>query len=567
MFVATMVIVLVGSTIGLAQDQEIEKPEEPEIELTPAEAATREIGESLKIAEAQQALASAATIPDVASDRSDPLLRNDIVRFIGNEAVLTPVLRFVVNLEQRSGADPRTAERIEEQLQRFYEATGYDLARVRATVADDRIDVYIAEGRINKVVFKGVSTLRAVDLQFDFQLPAGVYNRYFVATEIRRLSEKYNFKAMEPEIVERSTGSATSLGKLLPGFRATDDTSVLQTMRTDYELHMRCRHPEGSGGTRFGLDVLLPYGLRARIGYGLRSAFLEGDRFDLDGSVSGDATQQFTRATGAATYVLPPVLASWLRPNFRIRSSLVSLSRSDIGLGKYLLTRNSASTRLGISFGRHFLFSLGAGIRHDDPFEIERTELTPPEIDSEHRVDPFGVLELRLDLQPSIMRRDQRHSLLARVHHYSPFEEPLTVGHIQYQKVFKIGYDDLYLRVRGHVLGGAATWRDEIGLGSKVIRVIPGSLSFAARLAEGGLEYRYSLVRDLLKVNVFAGGAVFDGLSLSGYDRDPTWTAAFGPGASAMILNVFGIDLYYAVGVNEFGDISGAVNFAIEKVY
>ena len=96
---------------------------------------------------------------------------------------------------------------------------------------------------------------------------------------------------------------------------------------------------------------------------------------------------------------------------------------------------------------------------------------------------------------------------------------------------------------------------------------MPTNESFAARIAQLGFEYRYSVFRDLLKVNVFVGGTLFDGLDYPGFDRNLTWATNFGPGLSALVLDHFGVDVYYAIGIGEVGKVVSAVNLSIRKVY
>lgn len=549
-----------------------EPEEEPPTVESAAKAASRSITEALRISEAQQALLAAADLPDFqpndASKRRNARL--DVVRFVGNEAVLSPVLHYVLNLSTRDRATGKTARKIERRLQQFYRSTGYDLARVQAVVADQRIDVYIAEGKLAKVVFRGVSTIRAIDLQFDFSLPARVYNRYLIASEIRRFKDEYNLQSLRPELIERvQPGEPVgALGRLLPGFRTRDDQAVINELSGEYELVMHCKTKRSTGGFGFGIDILLPYGLRGRVGYDLYDAVLDDDRLELETSVAGDATQLFTRATADMAYIMPPVVGTWLRPNFKLRTSLIRFTRSDIGLGSYLLTDSSGSARLGLQFFKGLLLSFGVGLRHDEPFDVERTDETPGDVTTESRVQSFGVSELDINFEPSIIRRDQKHELNLQFSYYGLFENlPLLIGSLNYQKVFKFGYDDFYVRARGYLIDDNTTWRDETGLGSDIIRVIASEQSFAARMVQLGFEYRFSLVRDILKANIFVGGAVFDGIDLEGFDRNTTWTTAFGPGISALLIDAFGVDLYYAVGVDERGNVVGAINFEIDKVY
>ncbi len=553
-----------------AESEEVS--EEPPSVVDVAAMASEAITESLRISEAQQALLVAADLPDLQPSDENRRRRTqlDVVRFVGNEAVLSPVLHYVLNLSSRDRATGKTAKKIEGMLQQFYRSTGYDLARVEAVVVDERIDVYIAEGRLAKVVFKGVSTIRAIDLQFDFSLPAKVYNRFLVASEIKHFKEKYGFLAVRPELIERvQPGEPVgALGRLLPGFRTQDDQAVLNELSGEYELVLHCKSPRSTGGIGFGFDILLPYGLRARLGYDIYDAFLDDDRFEIEATVSGDAVQFFTRATAEAGYVMPPIVGTWLRPNFTLRSSLTRLSRGDIGLEKYLLTSNAGSTRLGFEFVEGLLLSLGVGARHDEPFEVERTDVTPPEVTAEARWQSFGVFEVDVNFEPEIIRRDQKHEADLQLIYFGVFEgEPLIIGRLDYQKVFRFGYDDFYVRLNGYVTEKNTTWRDERGLGSDIIRVIASDQSFAARMVQFGVEYRFSLVRDLLKANLILGGAAFDGIDLTGFDRNLTWTTAFGPGVSALLLDAFGADLYYAVGVDETGNIAGTINFEIDKVY
>src|SRR5512142_438013 len=79
----------------------------------------------------------------------------DLLVFKGSLLFNEFVYRAVISLPPEAAADSKTAHIVAAEIAAFLREAGYDLAKVRAQVVGDQIEVSVDEGSLDKVIFVG----------------------------------------------------------------------------------------------------------------------------------------------------------------------------------------------------------------------------------------------------------------------------------------------------------------------------------------------------------------------------------------------------------------------------
>ncbi len=499
---------------------------------------------------------------------------HESIRFEGNVLIPSIVLGSAVRLPTNAEVSEQNAKIVAKQILEAYRNAGYVLAQTQGLVVDDEFVVLIAEGKINKTVIVGASDFTTLNMRYEFQLPGNTYNRFQVAKETERLAKKYGFTKIDFEVVSKHRGEMLfNLHQFAPGLERTRDDQfeeALKQLSDQHDLVLRCRTERPDTSFGYGLRVLPPFGLELYTRYRDKTLLLEDDVFEVGGNLSGGVDSGFTRASADAQWQSPPIVGDWLVPGVKTQAKLTRLSRGDLDLDRYWLFETIQLGRMGLRFGEDSVISLGVGVRYDNAFRLDTNEETPDYVNAEERV--FGLTQLDIDLrfpEPGVLRLDKTHFLRITFTNYDIIQtNTILKSTLRYQKAFTFGYNDLFFRSRiVALLGEGISWQDEITLGSNIIKVVPGDVSFTPRTAQVGAESRLSVYRDLVKLNVIAGVAGYSKLTPDDAFVDPSMVFVMGPGLSLMILDVFAIDAYYPIGVNLDGDVKAQFSFDIKKVF
>lgn len=186
---------------------------------------------------------------------------------------------------------------------RHYRARGYRLVRVRfhCKVANT-LTVEVDEGRIGKVIVKGIGSLQGILTQFKCQLPGDIFHEKTIRKKLRAL------KRANKDIIRASF-------RLVPS-AARKRSKRWDEARFDVELIIRRRRDH-----RLLLDIAYSseFALLSKVGYLRHNAGLQDARWmilfrlgvDLVGAIRKESFRKFWRHAGLRSrYTFPPSLAA-----------------------------------------------------------------------------------------------------------------------------------------------------------------------------------------------------------------------------------------------------------------
>lgn len=529
-------------------------------------------------------LASAGTLPaaeapapsgPVSSAKTSEARR--LLVFNGNVVLPDEVYLAAINLPEGSAADNVTARSVREQCLAFLQRAGYELARVETAVESGRILVDIDEGHLEKVIFRGTSSLRTVQALLALHLPHDVFNRPYLERQIAHSKREYGIdvaswklvrsekrRQIGPEIVKpeppaRPAGASDSSAKSqLKGLGTLIGRSLIPP-RADYELHIIFKRRSWSTGVGLVASLSSPDGFKLGLRYKSEDLLFAADRWATEGTL-GLATRNslrdqhtylaIQRAAAAASWFSPPFLGE-LRPAFVIRGDLTSRQRPDLGLESYMVTRAQAGLALNYDPFVGGNVSLGFGAESDDVFNLEQVDpLAVPLVSPSINNQPYIDTAVQLTFDPDEIRADRRHEFAITGRQRLGNGAPVYgVATYRYQYIIPVGWHDIWLESHGAYVWGQASFYEEPGVGGTHIRGIFASRFFTRRVVSGGLELRYSIVRDVYKAGVFADTALFSEIDSGRQHSHASVVTGVGPSFHILIASAFQLDLYYTIAV------------------
>jgi hypothetical protein len=498
--------------------------------------------------------------------------------FRGNVALLDGVYRSFLDLPASARANEENAREIAIRVSRFLHRAGYGLATVRAHARGEQIVLDIDEGRLDKIIFLGGGAFETLRLRLELHMQQDVFNRYDLERQLRALARRLGLAEFAYEIVPVPGA---------PGHMEPDDGidpiekysfGMLRPGRP-YELHILVQ----PGVFRPGLSPELE--IDSAEGGGLGATWHSGrllfqdDRWQVSGRAAGALRQRldgtgsdfaFTRALGEAEYDAPS-LAGFVRPSLRARVDLSDRQRPDLGLESFVFTTLDAAAQILFVPGSYLRASLGAGVERRLLYSVEPGPgalFGPSYRFAQTR--QYGEASVTLTFDPATLRRDRHHllSVAARAYAAPRAGEARTV-HLSatYQNMFALGWNELWVELRGMSRTGSVLFPEEGSIGGEVLRGPFGS-EYARRYAGLELEYRYSLVRDVFKIGVFHNLAAFGVIDRATNRDDKLGLAnAVGLGAHALIIDEFQMDAYFGVGWSTHAKFDTGAALAIRQAF
>src|SRR5439155_4279738 len=153
---------------------------------------------SMRLAGGLVLLAALSAAAEEATPKDGPVLRGssadataaanqDLLVFKGSTLFNEFVYRAVINLPPDSAANPPTARLVATEIAAFLREAGYELAKVRAQVKGDQIEVLIDEGALDKIIFVGAGWITALRFRATLNLPLDVFNRRLFESQMPKL--------------------------------------------------------------------------------------------------------------------------------------------------------------------------------------------------------------------------------------------------------------------------------------------------------------------------------------------------------------------------------------------
>jgi hypothetical protein len=522
--------------------------------------------------------------------------RREPIVFRGNLVFNDFVYRALLGLNLGAGPialtpDADAARRVRGRLGSFLRSAGYELATVKVQVEDGRLAADVDEGQLDQIVVLGVGGWDSVRFHIDLDLPQDVYNRPLVDERLARLCPKYGLLRCTATLVEKVPPPTTALeqqtAETLEQVGGTLVPRELIRQARSHELRIKLEEPPQHTGLWPALDVGGADGVRLGLNGYLEGRPLEGGwseiklragfnlRSHLDG---GGESVVFTRAIAEARSRLPAVSDGQLRGAYALLADVVSRQRSDLGLDTYYQARLEAALAADLTpRGRELELGAGFGVRRNFIFG-ERIVGTPDPVVASTPGDlfrPFLLFFLRSDLSPAELRYDRHHQLDLSLRLRTAGLGGGTSGtgsnsefatELRWQRYFGLGWHEAWLRLHGQGRIGDTLFTDEDTLSSDLRGALGDTWLRSGATLLG--EFRYSLVRDLLKVSAFTAGSVFGKIDDRITHAETARGAfAFGLGLHGLALTVVSIDFYGSFGWTSEGHFSPGLSLEIHEAY
>lgn len=521
----------------------------------------------------------------VAIVRSASAADHGLIVLDGNVVMVDEVYLEVLKVPPDTKADEETARDIETVLLDFLRGAGYALATVQAEVLEEgKIYVHIDEGRLSKIVLRGKSPAALLAYRARLSLPGEVFNR----PELERIlysfypsnTERQFDYELVPSQEKAHKGPQVDITRLVPG-----QPPLIQGDR--YELHIDLSSdPEKAEGARVSVAID-NNGYRFGVGYTFASLLGERDRWDLDAQFGlkrfddlreNGTDMQPNRAIGRVRYYTPPVVGQSLRPLFEIREDLLSRQRQDLGVQSYLFNRLDGSLSISVE-PENAEINFGFGLQFRNLSNVQNVpleDITPAQLYVEDRVTPeegftnvlpFVNFAAQLSFDRIVARRDRVHRLTGEARYFLGTDGGFGTVYVDYQKVWEFGWNEFWLSGNVGLVQGSFSIADTIPMSGTYVRGVYADLFYFDRVVSLGVEYRFSLTRDIFKVSIFNEAALFREDVRAGRGPQPEVVNAAGPGLHFLVMDTLQVDFYASIAFSTARDYNSGATVRIRRAF
>lgn len=501
------------------------------------------------------------------------------VKILGGEVQPHAFYLNALHLPAKAVPNEATANLIAAQLQARMIDMGYELASVTARVNDDdEVEVTVDEGKIDRILFMGQLSFQQLRFKLALALPYDVFNRDLLDRQVRSMGEQLGTPGVSWQLVR--TAPVQHQGPQVEAFPDELDFSVaggnMIHPRRPYEVRISFPPNEHS---YVGVDLRAYYidGIELGINYVGRDLLAKGDRWYVGGSGgvgarlrigTSDLYPYFSRGSFDASYTTQK-LAKYFRPGIWTSTFIASRQRSDLLIESFWNWTVDAALQLEIEVRPALRFSVAAGYEYRVLFGVE----SPPNVDTPYEGKmiqhnrPFVRLLTESVVKPNVLRWDRRHTLESEFRYYFPLRKDLGMGWVdlRYQYVKEFGWHDFWIKGHGHATWGDITFADEISVGEFVRGIfngiwVPTAISIL-------LEFRFSLVRDVLKVGAFADFGVFAERNRTTNELYPAFGMGVGPTVSLLALDMFQVDMFLGFGIRPSAAFNVGFGLILNKAF
>lgn len=506
----------------------------------------------------------------------------DLVIFKGTRLLSEFVYRAVLQLPADATATPAMARSIATTLAAFLRDAGYDLAKVRAQVVGEQIEVDVDEGALDKIIVAGTGWITALRFRGALDLPLDVFNRRAFERQMPQLAKHfglrgYRFELWPVQLIDKD--NALFLGDV-------EELRAMPLIRPARGYELRIFAETEKWGSGFSPEILL----NGRIGTGI------GGRYRWKNLIQqGDRWQAHFRAGGALRSPIDPKGASYLvntndylttrwlskswdgtssglRMTVAPRAELWSLQRKDLQLEGYRIGTLEMGTGAGAQLRPEFSLFFTLGMQRRFIFDLEPAAKRTL-IDEVTRVPAaswrgFLRANTAYTFNPSELRQDLRNELTVELNLFRP-TLAFDTGYVRLdftgRRLFPLGWHEL--RASVHFTGelGDVSYVDEIPLADH-LRI--GSLDkYTKRATSVSLEFRYSLLRDKVKIGVFNDIGVWRHLGRDDLAQAADLAGSSGAGAFLFLFDELQFDLFYGVGWSTTSSVRQGLALAIKEAF
>ena len=510
-------------------------------------------------------LGQSSTAFATAEDEPDGPPGGVILHFEGNQVfpgeVYKTVLELAATATTAPSEPPGSKEFVERQITQFLRKSGYLLATVTASADDERggLVVQIDEGRLDRIIVVGQGVVRTLQTQVNLNLPQNVFNRFVLERQLAAL--------VRDRGLDEATYQVVPMEQVVDhlGIQLTHDTllgaNIGISPGAPHELLIRLDQPEWRLGIAPGIGFQSPDGFHVAGTYRTASLFKDDDRWftelqvafrSFEALFSSNDNVGFSRGAAINRWYGPPLLDGLLRPTIELDLRLQSRFRGDLSINRYFFAPLSATLQLSVEPLRGLTIKAGGGVQFRKLFEVDPEPDTVLLVRTEEQtMRGFGEVSAIWNLEPDKLRQDRQQTIEVSALYFtgggSQFDGFGRL-HGTYDKMFNIGYDELWFELDGVLLLGDVPFYDEVALGDGFVRLGYGGDFFMRKAAAISTEYRLSIRKETFKISLFNDAAVFqelrDDRSVVGLE----FSDSVGVGLHFLVLNTFQVNTYVGVG-------------------
>lgn len=518
----------------------------------------------LTLAAAPEAVVSSTLTVTLTPTVADAIAEQVVVS--GNRVLSAQVYRALVNLPENARLTPRTARRAEHDIVRFLKLAGYELAEVKVTVEGKQLHVEVDEGRLERVVFLGSTGLGTLRLQLMLDMPERVFNRSDLESQLDRFRREEGIHITEYRLIAIKTSTASGV------VQVPSEVGGVELLREAgrYELHILMDEPDYPPGLGLELRGEPADGIVSAVRYRFADMILDNDRVEVAGLfgfrpqkvfASEDRQRWVSRAGARAAWVSPALPQAPLRFLFGSQGHWGSRARDDLGIVRYDLVEAIADVRVRVRPSRFIELEAGGGALLHMITSVAADTFGP---DEKPRYQPIVFLRGELLLGDDDVRLDRLHEIELDLMQVFGADARARVN-MTYEKSVGFGFDDLVFAAAGSLVLGERPFYalDRVG---EYAKGAYGDLLYAWALGAGGVEYRLSLSRELIKIG-FAYDVCGFARDLGNRETEPGLVQALSVGLHALILDSFRFSIY-GVGAWAVGETpEPGVSISLSQVF
>jgi hypothetical protein len=511
---------------------------------------------------------------------------SDLLVFKGMTLLNEFVYRTVVHLPEGAQATPQTAKLVVQQIATFLGDAGYDLAKVRAQVKDGRIEVQIDEGALDKIIVVGGGWITALRFRNRLDLPLDIFNRRAFEQQLPKLAKDFGFRTYRYELWPVQLLDADNARTLDP-----EELRAMPLLRPARGYELRVFGQGEAWGTGFSPEVLL----NGAIGYGIggryrwKDIFQDGDRGQVHFRV-GAASRGSLDPDGSSSWVNSEsyVSARWLskgwdgsptglRMTIAPHFDLWDLQRADLMLQSFRVGTLELGTGAGAQLTREFSLYVTFGLQRMWLFDVEPgttagvAATLPGDVTKVPSVSNRGFLRATSQYVFNVeeLRTDHRNTVSLTLDAFQPTVSG-TSGyfHLDFSgyKFIGIGWHEVRLTLLTAAEAGNVLFTDETPLSSQ-LRIGFGVSKWTQRISTLSFEFRYSLLRDKIKVGVYNDLAVWRQLARVDPSEAFELAGSSGGGLFFFVLDELQIDAFYGMGWATDGYHAPGFSLSINQVF
>ncbi len=502
-------------------------------------------------------------------------MNNARIQFKGNELFNKETYLAILNLNRHLRVNWRTAVYVRRKMLRFLRRAGYILARVKVLIQQGKLIVVLDEGRLEKVLFIGFNSFTAIRLKMALNMPYKIFNRPYLKRQLDILCRRFGWKNLYYKIVRLNQKNHTGLQ--LEGLGRFQGTPII-SQRALFELHIWRKKVDWRTGLAFNINYNHNEGLGVWLKNRDRNLFFKKDRWWINSKLGGtirynlddnSTYPNLTRAFLEMGWMMPPLNGSHIRPILWLRNNLRSQQRKNKGIELYYTEILEGALNLGYDFSQGLLVSFGGGIQDKLLFGVKHSSAVTNGITPRPwRTRPFLTMHLKWDFNPLKTRKDHVNFLEITARRFW-VEGGLQFNEVRltYRSLISFGWHDLIITGKGVWLWGYVAFDEQESVGGTYLRGIFNDSFYTDRVIQLSLDFRYSLIRDILKFSIFHDLVYYHNIDLDGYDNPVCFANAFGFGFNMLILDQFQFDILFSYGFNSNKDFDNGISFKLSKVF